>query len=50
MERSELESLFMDANEILETMSDWHYGPTEDDAKIAATAAALVIKHIKEDK
>lgn len=51
MERRELENLYMEAHSILEGMQEFHHGTTiEDDAKIAATVAALIINHMKEDK
>ena len=51
MDKNKLSDLYMEAHSILEEMRDFHHGDLiEDDAKIAATVAALIINNMKEDK
>jgi len=51
MEKRELVNLFMEAHSILEDLQDCHAGSvTDDEARIAAAVAALIINAMKEDK
>lgn len=51
MKNINLTDLYMDAHYLLEEMQDMHHGDQFDDnAKIVAAVAAIILKNMKEDK